>query len=130
MGSRGLDARASWSGPSSLDGETFCYVKIDGTQGVDAEEFADRSKIEEALDAALRERQLGCVVGGGTGRMYSYVDLALVDVDRGAEIVQQVLRGGNIAKRTWILFFDADLESQWIGIWEGAPPPPMPDFED
>jgi len=54
----------------------------------------------------------------------------LVDVDRGAEIVKKVLQDGNIPKRTWILFFDADLQARWIGIWEGAPPPSMPDFED
>jgi len=25
---------------------------------------------------------------------------------------------------------ETDLQAQWIGIWEGGPPPPMPDFED
>jgi len=65
-----------------------------------------------------------------TGLKYSYVDLALVDVERGIEVVKKVLQDGNIPKRTWILFFDADLQSRWIGIWEGAPPPPMPNLED
>ena len=111
-------------------GETFCYVKIDGAEGVDEEKFADKSEIEDALDGALREHQFGCVVGGGTGRMYSYVDLALVDVDRGAEIVKDVLQEGNIPKRTWILFFDADLQAQWIGIWDDTPAPPMLPVDD
>ena len=110
--------------------ETFCYVKIDGSQGVDEEKFADKSEIEDALDAALREEEIGCFVGGGTGLKYSYVDLALVDVGRGAEIVRQVLREGNIPKRTWLLFYDTDLQARWIGIWDDAPPPPMPEFED
>lgn len=110
--------------------ETFCYVKIDGTQGVDEEKFADKSEIEDALDTALRQHELGCFVGGGTGLKYSYVDLALVDVDRGVEVVRQVLREGNIPKRSWILFYDTDLQARWIGIWEDGPPPPMPDFED
>ena len=111
-------------------GETFCYVKIDGTQGVDEEKFADKSEIEDALDTALRQHEFGCFVGGGTGLKYSYVDLALVDVDRGVEIVRQVLSEGNIPKRSWILFYDTDLQARWIGIWEDGPPPPMPDFED
>lgn len=111
-------------------GETFCYVKIDGTQGLEGQKFADRAEIEDALNGALRNERVGSVVGGGTGLMYSYVDLALVEVDRGAEIVQRVLQDGNIPKRTWILFFDTDLQARWIGIWEDTPPPPMPDFED
>jgi hypothetical protein len=111
-------------------GETFCHVKIDGTEGLDEEKFADKAEIEDALDEALRDQEIGCVIGGGTGLKYSYVDLALVDVDRGAEIVKRVLRGGNIPKRTWILFFDTDLQARWIGVWDGAPPPPMLDFED
>jgi len=106
-------------------GETFCYAKIEGTEGVDEQKFADKSEIEDALDAALRPDGIGCVVGGGTGLVYSYVDLALVDVRRGSEIIKRVLREGDIPKRTWIMFFDTDLQTEWTGIWEDTPPPPM-----
>lgn len=110
--------------------ETFCYLKIDGTNGLDEEKFADRGDIQDAVDEALRAAQAGSILGGGTGLKYSYVDLALVDVPRGAEIIKDVLRAGNIPKRTWILFYDVDLQSRWISIWDDSPPPPMPEFEE
>jgi hypothetical protein len=106
-------------------GEIFCYVKLDGREGLDDERFADKSEIEDALDAALVDRGLGCHVGGGTGRWYSYVDLALTDVDRGCEVVRSVLAGGKVPKRSWILFFDDVWSHEWIGIYDDSPPPPL-----
>jgi hypothetical protein len=38
--------------------------------------------------------------------------------------VVEVLRKGNIAKRTWILFHDDIYAGEWIGVWEDTPPPP------
>ena len=58
-------------------GETFCYVKIDGVQGLPSGNFAERADIEDALTEALGVDGLGCAVGGGTGRRYLYVDLAI-----------------------------------------------------
>jgi hypothetical protein len=114
----------------SRHGEVFCYIKIDGSQGLDEEKFADKGEIEDAIDSALCEAKVGCFVGGGTGLRYSYVDLALTDVDRGIAIVKQVLRDGNIPKRSWIQFFDSDLQAEWIGIRDDSPAPPMEDFEN
>jgi hypothetical protein len=110
-------------------GETFCYVKLDGSEGLDEEKFADKGEIEDALDEVLKPNQLGCRVGGGHGQRYSYIDLALVDVERGIEAVRQRLQEGNVPKRSWIQFFDADLAAEWIGIYDDSPPPPMPEFE-
>jgi hypothetical protein len=105
-------------------GETFCFVKVDGAQGLDPSGFADKAEIEDALDDALAPEELGVVVGGGTGKRYSYVDLALVDVERAIPVVRRVLRKGKIPKRSWLQFFDSDLASEWIGIWDDAPEPP------
>ena len=110
-------------------GETFCYVKMDGADGLDEEHFTDRGDIEEALNNALREANLGCVFGGGTGVKYSYVDLALTNIAQGAEIVKQILQQGNIHKRSWIQFYDTDLQARWIGIYEDSPTPPLIEFE-
>jgi hypothetical protein len=110
-------------------GETFCYVKIDGSEGLDEERFADKAEIEDAIDAVLKPRQLGCYIGGGTGHRYSYVDLALVDVDRGIQAIRQRLQEGNVPRRSWIQFFDADLEAEWVGIYDDSPPPPMREFD-
>lgn len=111
----------------SRHGETFCYVKLDGREGLDQERFADKSEIEDALDAALVPLGLGCYVGGGTGRWYSYVDLALTDVDRGCSVVTDVLRSGNVPRRSWILFYDDEWAQEWIGVYPDSPRPPIED---
>lgn len=108
----------------SRHGEVFCYLKIDGINGLEGSQFADKGEIVDAIDAALREAEVGCWVGGGSGLRYSYLDLALTDMDKGAAVVRQVLRAGNIPKRSWILFFDTDRQADWIGIWDDTPPPP------
>jgi hypothetical protein len=105
-------------------GEKFCYLKIDGSEGLDEEKFADRSEIEDALNHALKADKVGCVIGGGTGLRYSYVDLALTDVVRGNEVIRHVLREGNIPRRTWLLFFDCEWKREWIGVWDETPAPP------
>ncbi len=110
-------------------GETFCYLKMDGMDGLDARHFQDRGDIEDALDARLVPARLGRTLGGGTGRRYSYIDLALVDVPKSIAELRKVLCEGNIPKRTWLLFHDAELADEWIGIWDDAPPPPPRDRE-
>lgn len=106
-------------------GECFCYLKIDGTAGQEHCEFADRGEIEEAVNAVLRPSQLGSVVGGGTGRRYSYVELALIDVDAAWQQIGVVLSNGRLPKRTWLLFHDADLAAQWFGLYDDTPEPPL-----
>jgi hypothetical protein len=111
-------------------GETFCYVKIDGSDGLDESQFADKGEIEDALDEVLVPARLGCQIGGGTGQRYSYIDLALIDLDRGIQAIRDRLRQGNVPKRTWIQFFDADLVAEWVGIYDDTPPPPMDSFDE
>jgi hypothetical protein len=103
-------------------GEVFCFVKLDGTEGLDVEKFADKAEIEDALDEVLKG--IGCHVGGGTGLRYSYIDLALTDLREGVERVRQRLAQGNVPKRSWILFFDEELSGEWIGVYDDTPPPP------
>jgi hypothetical protein len=108
----------------SRHGETFCYLKLDGSVGVDEEKFPDRASIEDALNETLEPARLGCVIGGGTGLRYSYIDLALVVVDAALPLIRSRLRAGNIARRTWLLFFDAHLAHEWIGVYDDTPAPP------
>ncbi|HEX7376159.1 MAG TPA: hypothetical protein VF278_03555 [Pirellulales bacterium] len=105
-------------------GECFCYLKIDGTAGLEHCEFADRDEMEQAINAVLRPSQLGSVVGGGTGRRYSYIELALIDVDAAWAQIGVVLSNGRLPKRTWLLFHDADLAAQWFGLYDDTPEPP------
>jgi hypothetical protein len=106
-------------------GERFAFLKIDG-RGPDATEmkFADRAAIEAAADAAVLG--IGCVVGGGTGRHYSYIDLALTDVDRAIAALKPALRNGAIPKRAWLLFHDCEWRDEWVGMYDDTPPPPAP----
>ena len=116
---------AFYSKRFSRCGETFCYVKIDGAEGLNPDGFADKGEIEDALDAALIPHGLGCQIGGGTGLRYSYIDLALTDLDRSIRVVRERLREGKVPRRSWILFFDTDLSAEWIGIYDDTPPQPM-----
>jgi len=111
-------------------GETFCYVKIDASEGLGQSKFKDRADIEDALDAALAPRGLGCHMGGGTGLRYCYIDLALTDVNQGITAARQCLREGGVPLRSWILFYDDHLGGEWIGIHDHTPMPPMPDAID
>ncbi len=107
----------------SRNNEIFCYLKMDGSEGLDEEKFADKKEIENALDAVLIENKLGCAIGGGTGLRYSYIDFALTDFKKAITEILAVLRKGNLTKRSWILFFDPYAKAQWIGVWENSPTP-------
>jgi len=109
----------------STCGETFCYLKIDGINGLEGSVFADKSQIEDTLDEALRSFKIGCVVGSGTGLRYSYVDFAVTDLTIACGIIRKVLCAGKIPRNSWILFFDSDKKDQWIGVWEDTPSPPQ-----
>jgi hypothetical protein len=117
------DGPPFYSSSFSRCGERFCYVKIDGSQHTEQMAYADREEIEMALDRALKPARVGCVVGGGTGLRYSYIDLALTDVQEGSRLVREALRAGRIPRRTWLLFKDCEWEDEWIGVWDETPPP-------
>jgi hypothetical protein len=110
-------------------GETFCYLKIDGAEGLEGSAFEGKDEIEEALDALLGAAKLGCTIGGGSGLRYSYIDLALADLGPGIQAIRKVLRAAKIPKRTWIQFYDSDLGAEWVGIYDDTPPPPLPNFD-
>jgi hypothetical protein len=116
--------RAFCSERFSRFGETFCYLKIDGAGADKGMRFGDREEIEEAIDAVIVPEAVGCVIGGGTGKRYTYVDLALTDVRRAVELMRPALRKGRIPARTWLMFFDDELVEEWMGIGEGGGAPP------
>jgi len=113
-----------WSGRFSAHGESFCYVKVD-QQGLERDErLAQRSALEDALDGALAPAALGSVVGNGFGVRYGYVVLALLRMGPGLTAVREVCQAARVAKRSWILFCDAELDGEWLPVWPGAPEPP------
>ena len=36
----------------------------------------------------------------------------------------ELLQRRRVNERSWLLFFDPELADEWMGIYEGAPPPP------
>jgi hypothetical protein len=114
--------RDFYSGRFSRCGEVFCYLKIDGSEEM---RFADLAEMHDAVDATLREAEVGCAVGRGTGLRYLYVDLAVTDVEAAMGAVRPVLREGGVARRSWLLFFDCEWAEEWLGVWEDTPAPPM-----
>jgi hypothetical protein len=106
-------------------GETFLYLKTDGSEDLSEELFADKGEIEDALDEVLRQANLGCHIGGGTGLRYSYIDLAVTDVERAIPLIQQRMQAGKLPRRSWLQFYDTDLSAEWVGIYHDTPPPPM-----
>ncbi|MDH3399292.1 MAG: hypothetical protein OEM81_15910, partial [Acidimicrobiia bacterium] len=110
----------------SKAGEIFCYLKLDGSEELEGEIFEDKGDIEDALEDALRPGGLGCFFSGGTGYRYSYVDLALTDLQSAIPVVREVLQAGRLTKRSWLLFYDTEWANEWVGIWPDSPPPLLP----
>lgn len=110
----------------SRQGETFCYLKIDASD-CDLEERYKRKKIaEEAMDAELREEGVGAVVGSATGRKYIYLDLAVADVVKTLELTRRRLLALELLPvRSWLMFYDADLAGEYIGLRSATPRPPL-----
>jgi hypothetical protein len=121
---QGVRVGAFASATFSRAGETFCYVKLDGSAGLEGSAFADRGELEEALDEKLIAMGLGCRVGGGSGLRYSYIELALLELPKAVEVVREVMRAGRVPQRCWLLFHDAVLTSEWLGLYPETPPPP------
>lgn len=113
----------------SKAGETFCYLKMDGRNDVNHGDLAARAKIAAALDELLLPSGLGAVVGGGTGRRYSYLDLALRHLDHGLAEVRGALQRAGVPEHSWLLFFDAHLAGEWLGIYDTTPAPLLEETE-
>jgi hypothetical protein len=115
-----------WAGRFSRCGETFCYLKIDRGAVESTPRSDHHARFEAPLDGALRARRYGCVIGAGTGLRYTYIDLALLDMDGAVRRLRKLLQLAGVSRRAWLQFFDNSLGAEWIGIWPDSPPPPLP----
>lgn len=106
--------------------ETFAYLKIDGTAEGALGNLEDRGELEDLVTQTLKSAGLGSAIGGGTGKWFSYVELALTDVGHSIEALQQALRATNLGRGAWILFDEAGLERFYVPVWPDAPAPPLP----
>lgn len=113
-----------YSDTHSRAGEMFCYLKLDGGGESASMRAHHRERIENRLDEMLIGQRLGCVVGGGTGLRYSYIDLALTDVQKAAQAIRVLAPEMSLPKRSWLLFGDDELRDEWLALSSSAPPPP------
>lgn len=123
-----FEAQAFASERFSRNGETFCYIKVDERGAVDSG-FSEREDMEEAIRSTLESQELGCLVGSGTGLRYTYLELALTDLDDALLAIRETLQEGQISRRSWVLFHDAAWQDEWFPIYEGAAGPFVGDDE-
>jgi len=105
-------------------GESFCYLKIDGSTGL-KDEVKERGKVEDAINAALGEKRIGQVSGGGSGFIYCYIELTLTDVETAIPYLQNIAREMKLPVKSWLLFHDKELKDEWVGLWPETPCPPQ-----
>jgi hypothetical protein len=117
-----------YSGRFTRSGETFSYLKIDhrpDEQGHQVIHSADtRVQVEQTINAILGEHRVGCTWGGGMGYNYAYFFVALTDVKRSIGALREIAKNLRLNRRSWLLFFDAELRDEWVGLGLGTPAPP------
>jgi hypothetical protein len=111
-------------------GEWFCYLKLDAMDVPSEHRVEFRAQFEDALNPQLLQAGVGGCIGGGSGLRYSYVDLALTDVNRAIPIIRQVLASCRAPLRSWLLFFDDELAREWVGVYQQTPEPPLATEEE
>ncbi len=118
------EGRNFYSERFSRCNERFCYVKIDYRSWPRQQIVEFRGRIEDSLEPVLESRALGTTTGGGTGWMYTYIDLVLHDVNQAIPAIRDACRMAKAPRRSWLLFFDCEWRDEWVGIWDETPAPP------
>src|SRR5262245_30961034 len=111
-------------------GELFCYLKLDAVDVPWDQRVEFRGVVEDELNPALTAAKVGGCIGGGSGQRYSYIDLALTDLNGAVPIIRRVLSERRVPLRTWLLFLDDELSREWIGTYAQTPEPQMPAVEE
>ncbi len=85
------------------DGVVYAFLFYDN-QGIDQSEIVSfRGDIEDEI--AKKAKDFGEIIGGATGRVYSYIDCLCYDVGRFAEVAADVLRSRrNLSERGFHVF--------------------------
>ena len=108
-------------------GEKFCYLKIDCCEMPIDVRVEIRQGIDESINSVLRPVRLGSTIGGGTGRRYIYIELALTDVEAAWREIRMVLQDRHLPQRTWLLFHDSESCFEWRGLYDDSPEPLLVD---
>jgi hypothetical protein len=117
-----LHGERFFSGRFTASSALFTYLKYDTSEtGLEAR-LAERSKYEQLIQRVVPERE-GTVVGIGLGVRYGYIDLLLADPDCARQSVLPALRALGISEQSWVLFCDTELNSEFLPVYPGSPPP-------
>ncbi|MEI9949661.1 MAG: hypothetical protein WDO74_11945 [Pseudomonadota bacterium] len=111
-----------FSGRFTASGALFVYLKYDTLETTPEARLAERGKFEELLKRILAGHH-GGVVGVGLGVRYGYIDLALTDPEFVEQHLWPELRALKICKRSWLLFCDSELESEYLPMYSDSPAP-------
>jgi len=111
-----------FSGRFTASGALFAYLKYDTQETTAEARLAERAKFEDSLQRILTECD-GRVIGLGLGVRYGYIDLFLANPDGVEQRLLPELRTLEISKRSWILFCDSELESEYLAVYSDSPAP-------
>lgn len=111
-----------FSGRFTTSGALFTYLKYDSAERAPEARLAERAKVEKLIEQTLRPEH-GAVVGVGLGVRYGYIDLALTDPDCVRQVLLPELRALGISRRSWLLFCDSELRSEYLPVYSDSPAP-------
>jgi len=111
-----------FSGRFSASGALFAYLKYDTAQTSLEARIAERSTFEERINQVLAARD-ATIVGCGLGVRYGYIDLAVFDPRCAGQRLLPALRALGISKRSWLLFCDSELETEYLPVYPDSPAP-------
>ncbi|MEM9147544.1 MAG: hypothetical protein AAGC57_15250 [Pseudomonadota bacterium] len=104
--------------------EIPCGLKIrTGTSRLT--EAAEIASLGVVLEEALMAARIGGLTGRASGLEHAYIDLALTDIDRGAEVLRRTLAAQDITTPTWLIFDEAGLEDCYHPLMPQTQPTPM-----
>jgi hypothetical protein len=110
-----------FSGRFTASNALFTYLKYDTLETGPEARIAERAKFEDLIKRELRHGQ--GLVGAGVGIRYAYIDLALTDPDCARQSLMPALRALGISKRSWLLFCDSELSSEYLSVYPDSPAP-------
>jgi hypothetical protein len=110
--------------------EFFCYLKIADIENIPTDDILEvREKIEGCFNAPLLQVGVGCVIGGGWGPHFPFVDLALTDVNAAIPLLRQISTELELSCSTWLRFLDSKYNNEWVGMYPDTPEPDLsPDW--
>lgn len=106
----------------SAFGEVFLGLRLDGAGLDPSARLSERQELEVRLQEVLGEAGVGGVVGAGHGHAFSYIDLALTDIDAGIALIEAVLAEADLISRADLRFLEQGLTDMPLPLTNPARP--------